>query len=165
MKTTKKDKTGMAKKNNTKWIIGGIIIIGSVIAMTFLSLGENLVYFYTPSEAIAKEAELEGVNIKVGGMVKDGTVKWKADQLSLKFIMSDNKGHDIAVQHKGTPPDMFKEGQGVVVEGRLTNNGTTMISRNLMVKHSEEYKKPEDHRNMDRELLQKSLFKNETSGK
>jgi cytochrome c-type biogenesis protein CcmE len=154
----------MAKKNNTKWVIGGIIIIGSVIAMTFLSLGDNLIYFYTPAEAIAKAEELGSTNIKVGGMVKAGTVKWKPEQLSLNFIMSDMKGSEIAVQHTGTPPDMFKEGQGVVVEGRVTNAGKMMISRNLMVKHSEEYKEQGDKRNMDSELLQKSLFKNETTG-
>jgi cytochrome c-type biogenesis protein CcmE len=152
----------MAKKSNKKWVVGGSIIIAAVIAMTFLNLGDNLVYFYTPVEAVAKAAELEGQNIKVGGMVKEDTVQWEAEQLSLKFVMTDMQGNEINVSHKGTPPDMFKQGQGVVVEGRLANNGKDMISRNLMVKHSEEYKKPDATHSMDKELLQKSLFKGQT---
>ena len=153
----------MAKKSNKKWVIGGSVIVVAVIAMSFLNLGGNLVYFYTPIEATAKAAELEGQNIKVGGMVKTDTVQWEPEQLSLRFTMTDMNGHEINVAHKGTPPDMFKEGQGVVVEGRISGSGKDMVSHNLMVKHSEEYKKPDDPRNMDTQLLQKSIFKNESN--
>jgi len=155
----------MARKSNKKWVIGGTVIIIAIIASTFLNLGKNIIYFYTPSEAVAQANDLSEKTIKVGGMVKDGSVEWKAEQLSLKFVMTDMKGLDIAVQHKGTPPDMFKEGQGVVVEGRITDDGKNLISRNLMVKHSEEYKQPDGTMGMDRELLQKSLFKNEKTEK
>lgn len=150
-----------AKKNKFRWILGGAIVCIAIVAMSFLNLGDSLVYFYTPSEAIAKSAELGDKNIKVGGMVQAGTVDWKADDLKLSFLMSDNKGNDINVVHTGTPPDMFKEGQGVVVEGRLTDSGKKMISHNLLVKHSEEYQKPGDHSTMNKALLEKSLFKNE----
>ena len=150
----------MAKKRNVRWIIGGIIIAGAVVGISLLSLGDNLVYFYTPAEAYAKAADLSGQTVKVGGMVQPGTVKWQADQLSLDFVMTDLKGHEIKVHHNGTPPDMFKEGQGVVVEGRLEDGGKSLVSRNLLVKHSEEYKKAgSDHSSMDKELLERSLFK------
>lgn len=147
------------KKKSMKWVIGGTVIGLAVIGVSFLNLGDNLVYFYTPGEAYAKGTELDGMNIKVGGMVKAGSVKWTAETLSLNFTMSDLEGHDINVHHTGTPPDMFKENQGVVVEGRLGDSGKTMVSRNLLVKHSEEYKKPDDHTKMDKMLLEKSLFK------
>ena len=153
----------MANKSNKKWVVGGGVIITAVIAMSFLNLGDNLVYFYTPMEAVAKASELEGQNIKVGGMVKTDTVKWVPEHLSLSFIMTDMNGNEINVAHKGTPPDMFKEGQGVVVEGRLANSGKDMVSHNLMVKHSEEYKSPEDPRSMDHKLLQQSIFKGQES--
>lgn len=149
----------MAKKSSMKWIIGGGVIAAAVVSVSFLNLGDNLVYFYTPGEAYAKAAELDGKNVKVGGMVKGGTVQWVPEQLSLAFVMTDTEGNDIRVQHVGTPPDMFKENSGVVVEGRLTDSGKLMISKNLMVKHSEEYKKPGDHSTMDKALLEKSLFK------
>lgn len=148
------------QKKSLKWVIGGTVIVGAIVGMSFLTLNENLVYFFTPSEAFAKASELDGQVIKVGGMIKGGSVQWKPETLSLNFVISDLKGHEIAVAHTGTPPDMFKENQGVVVEGRLTEGGKAMISRNLMVKHSEEYKRPgSEHGSMDKELLERSLFK------
>ena len=148
------------KKGTVKWVVGGILILGAIIGMSFLTLNNNLVYFFTPGEAVAKATELEGQNIKVGGMIKGGSIEWKPETLSLKFVITDLKGHEIAVAHSGTPPDMFKENQGVVVEGRITDSGKSMISRNLMVKHSEDYKKPgSEHGTMDKELLERSLFK------
>jgi cytochrome c-type biogenesis protein CcmE len=152
----------MAKKSKVRWIVGGTVIAGAVVAMSFLNLGDNLIYFYTPSEAIANAAELSDQTVKVGGMVQPGSVTWKAEDLDLKFTMTDMKGNDIAVTHRGTPPDMFKEGQGVVVEGRLADGGKLMVSRNLLVKHSEEYKKPDDHTKMDHMLLEQSIIKNES---
>ena len=149
----------MARKGNKKWLIGGLIIAAAIITISFASLQENLVYFYTPSEAVAKAAELSSQTIKVGGMVKPDSVMWVAEQLSLNFVVTDLAGHEIDVKHKGTPPDMFKAGQGVVVEGRIDHAGKEMISKNLMVKHSEEYKKPDDHSTMNKALLEKSLFK------
>jgi cytochrome c-type biogenesis protein CcmE len=151
----------VAKKGKTRWIIGGTVIALAVVGIAVNNMvGQNLVYFYTPSEAYAKSAELDGQTVKVGGMVKQGTVKWQPEQLALSFTMTDLQGHDIDVKHNGTPPDMFKEGQGVVVEGRLENGGKNMVSHNLLVKHSEEYKGPgKDHATMDKALLEKSLFK------
>lgn len=149
------------KASRKRWLVGGAVIAASVVGLSFLSLGDNLVYFYTPQEAYAKGADLEGQLVKVGGMVKAGTVEWKPETVSLAFVMTDFQGHEIAVRHTGSPPDMFKENQGVVVEGRLQEGGKTMASRNLMVKHSEEYKKPGDHSTMDKALLEKSLFKDD----
>lgn len=153
------------KKKSVKWVVGGIVIAVAVISISFMNLGDNLVYFYTPGEAYAKAVELGGKNVKVGGMIKPGTVEWKPEQLSLKFTMTDLEDHEIVVSHTGTPPDMFKEGQGVVVEGRLEDNGKAMLSKNLMVKHSEEYKETGDHRSMDKALLERSLFKGQQEGK
>jgi cytochrome c-type biogenesis protein CcmE len=155
----------MAKKSKVRWIVGGAVIAGAIVAISFLNLGDNLIYFYTPSEAIAKAADLSDQTVKVGGMVLPGSVKWHAEDLDLKFTIGDMKGNDIAVSHRGTPPDMFKEGQGVVVEGRITDGGKAMISRNLLVKHSEEYKKPDDHTKMDHMLLEQSIIKNEKTDK
>lgn len=149
----------MANKGNTKWVIGGLIICAAVLTVSFTSLQGNLVYFYTPSEAVANAADLSSQTIKVGGLVKPQSVKWVAEKLSLNFVVTDPTGNDIEVKHTGTPPDMFKEGAGVVVEGRIDQTGKVMISKSLMVKHSEEYKKPDDYTTMNKELLEKSLFK------
>lgn len=150
----------MKKGLPLKWIIGvGVLLVGG-IAVSNLQFGDNVVYFYTPQEAFAKAAEVNTKTIKVGGMVKHGTVQWKAEDVALNFIMTDMQGVEIEVSHKGTPPDMFKEDAGVVVEGRIQPDGKKMVSQKLMVKHSEEYKKPDAQHSVDKELLEKSMFKN-----
>ena len=147
------------KKIPMKWLIGVFVIAVAALAFGNLQFGDNALYFYTPDEAMAKSNDLSEKNIQVGGMVKAGSVEWKPEELQLNFVVSDLKGHEINVSHKGNPPDMFKEMSGVVVEGRLAADGKTMVSKRLMVKHSEEYKKPDQHHSMDKELLEKSIFK------
>ncbi len=170
--TVNKSRNGKRKKS-LKWWLGGAVIGAAIVALVSVQLGNNAVYFYTPDEAVAKAADLTGKTVRVGGMVTPGSVVWKASDLELKFNMSDLKGHDIAVQHRGAPPDMFKEGQGVVVEGTILGAiqpvaagmpalPLQMNSRKLMVKHSEEYKKPGDHsQGVDKALLEKSIFKDQ----
>jgi cytochrome c-type biogenesis protein CcmE len=142
-----------------KWIVGGGVILVAALAVTNLNFGDNVVYFYTPDEAQAKAAEIDTKTIKVGGMVKAGTVVWKAEELFLEFVISDLKGHEIKIAHKGNPPDMFKENSGVVVEGHISKDGTAMVSQKLMVKHSEEYKAPDATHSTDKQLIEKSMFK------
>ena len=150
-------RTGRARQQ--RWLIGGVVIAATIIAISFLSLDSYTVYFYTPSEASAKAPDLTGKVIKVGGMVKPGSLSWKPEDLSLQFVLTDLDGHEIAIQHHGTPPDMFKENSGVVVEGRINENGHQFVAQTLMVKHSEEYKPPEMGHSIDKILLEKSIFK------
>ncbi len=150
----------MKKGLPLKWIIGGAVLVLAIIAASSLKFGEgSVVYFYTPDEAFAKAAELDNKIIKVGGMVKAGSVMWKAEDVHLSFVMTDMKGVDIQVEHNGVPPDMFKENSGVVVEGRITPNGQSMTAQKLMVKHSEEYKAPDAQHSANKEMLEKSIFK------
>lgn len=153
----------MASKQRSKrirWITIGTVVAAAVVGISLLNIGDDIVFFLTPAEARAQASDLDGKLIRVGGMVKPGSVQWEAESLSLKFVMSDLKEIEIAVNHVGTPPDLFKEGAGVVVEGRIDQAGGLMQSQNLMVKHSEEYKKPDStHHSIDRALLEQSLFK------
>lgn len=142
-----------------KWVIGGGVLLVAGLAISNLKFGDNVVYFYTPDEAMAKAAEIDAKTIKVGGMVKAGSVVWKAEDLALDFVVTDMKGHEIKVAHKGNPPDMFKEMSGVVVEGHISKDGNSMVSQKLMVKHSEEYKKPDAEHSVDKKLLEESMFK------
>ncbi len=151
------------KKSNLKWFVGGGVILLAVLIISSLNFGDNVVYFYTPAEVVEKAPEIQFNTIKVGGMVKAGSINWDPENLKLSFILSNLKGIDIEVNHSGTPPDMFKENQGVVVEGKLDNaEASSMTSKKLMVKHSEEYKIPEEHaKSKEKELLEKSIFKDE----
>ncbi|MCX6118969.1 MAG: cytochrome c maturation protein CcmE [Proteobacteria bacterium] len=151
-----------SRATSTKWMIGIAVIAGAIVAVAMTQINANTVYFYTPEEVSAKSQELSSKVIKVGGMVIAGSVDWKAEDLDLSFTMTDLKNHEIRVNHKGTPPDMFKEGQGVVVEGTISADGKSMKSRKLLVKHSEEYKKQGDHsQGVSKELLEKSMFKDQ----
>ncbi len=142
-----------------KWLVGGGILVITSLAITNLKFGDNVVYFYTPDEAQAKAKDIDTKTIKVGGMVKAGSVVWKPEDLALDFVISDLKGHEIKVAHKGNPPDMFKENSGVVVEGHIAADGASMVSQKLMVKHSEEYKKPDGTHSVDKQLIESSMFK------
>lgn len=142
----------------TKWIIGALVIVAVIIALSLLELGDNIVYFYTPQEVFAAELDVRGKNIKIGGMVKVGSVSKDITNMQLQFTMTDFKGHDIVVHHRGTPPDLFKEGQGVVAEGYFDVQKQSMQAHTLMVKHSEEYRVPHDHAVQDKELLIKSIL-------
>ena len=126
----------------TKW--GALAAVGVlVIAFGWLIYGgldSNVVYFLTPKELLAKGAEGYDKPMRLGGQVKPGSVVWDEQKLDLRFAVTDGTG-EIAVQSKGAPPQMFKDGQGVVVEGRYGPDGV-FKSTSVMVKHSNEYKAP-----------------------
>lgn len=134
----------MAKKKGPSigLILTLLVVLGGFGYLIYGGLDDNLVYFLTPSELMAKGDSAHGKPVRLGGMVVPGTVKWDAKTIDLRFTLSDNKGK-IDVHSKKAPPQMFREGQGVVVEGRLANNGV-FESTSLMVKHSNEYKAPHD---------------------
>lgn len=149
------------QKSYLKWIIGFGVIALTILSVTMLNFGDSMVYFYTPKEVVTKKNEMLNKPLMIGAMVKQGTVSWVPEDLQLDFTLTDFKGHEIPVKHKGVKPDMFKENTGVVVEGRFNPDGTIFSAKKLIVKHSEEYKIPEKGNSIDKELLEKSIFKNQ----
>ncbi|MFN4070963.1 MAG: cytochrome c maturation protein CcmE [Thermus caldifontis] len=122
-----------------KYLIGLLLILGALAYLIFGGLGQNLVYFLTPSEYLQDQARYQNRPVRLGGLVKEGTVRYDKDRLELRFILTDGAA-EVPVVHKGTPPGMFKEGQGVVVEGRFGEG--VFHGTNLLVKHSETYQAP-----------------------
>ena len=110
----------------------GFILVGG--------LDDNIVYFVTPTELHAKGAEAYDAPVRLGGQVLPGSVTWNADALDLRFRMTDG-AREVEVHSSGAPPQMFRDGIGVIVEGRMTSAGV-FESDNLMVKHSNEYRAP-----------------------
>lgn len=103
-------------------------------------LDENIVYFVTPSELEDRGASAHEAPVRLGGQVEPGSVHWDAEALDLRFRLTD--GHaTVDVHATGAPPQMFRDGIGVIVEGRLTRAGV-FESTSLMVKHSNEYRAP-----------------------
>lgn len=122
------------------WIFGGAAVIVAVFAwLLFGGLQKNVVFFLTPRELLAKGAEGVGVPVRLGGQVKPGTLKWDAKALDLRFTVTDGV-REMQVHSTGAPPQMFREGMGVIVEGRVV--GGVFEATNLMVKHSNEYRAP-----------------------
>ncbi|MCS7217977.1 MAG: cytochrome c maturation protein CcmE [Thermus sp.] len=123
----------------TKYVLGVLLILGALGYMVFGGLGRNLVYFLTPSEYLQDQSRYQNRPVRLGGLVKEGTVRYDKDRLELRFTLTDGVA-EVPVVHRGTPPGMFKEGQGVVVEGRFREG--VFQGSNLLVKHSESYQAP-----------------------
>lgn len=120
--------------------IGAIAIAAG--ALTFVSmgdLGENLVYYWSPTELRAAP-NAQDATVRLGGMVVPGSVKWDKEVGHATFTVTDGQ-NEVVVECDGNPPQMFREGIGVVVEGQLHADGLFHTSR-VMVKHSNEYEAP-----------------------
>lgn len=118
----------------------GALVFASVAlgAISMGNMGENLVYYWDVSELVENRGKAVGATIRLGGLVEEGSVEWDNATSSLSFRMTDGS-QDVLVNATGAPPQMFREGIGVVVEGTMTDAGTFESDR-LMVKHSNEYK-------------------------
>ncbi len=139
------------KKNKLGLLAGAVVIAAGIGYLMFGQIGDNLVYFLTPGELLAKGPDVVDRPLRLGGQVAPGTVQWDAQTLDLQFVLQDSDG-EIKVHARKAPPQMFREGMGVVVEGRYTAAGV-FESTNLMVKHSNEYRAP-DHGEKPQEMYQ-----------
>ena len=123
--------------------------------------GGMSVTFHTPEEVYRDPAAFAGRTFRVSGLVLGGTRSWDARARLLTFRMTDLQDHEFLVSYRGMPPDLFKEGQGVIVEGALTGDLTSpypLQASQLMVKHSEVYDTQRDHTNLREARLASSLF-------
>lgn len=119
-----------------------IVVLSSFGYLVYGGIGENLVYFVTPGELLAKGTEAYDRPARLGGQVMPGTMQWDAAAVDLRFTIQDENGK-VVVRSDKAPPAMFREGQGVIVEGKLNRDGVFEAS-SVMVKHSNEYRPPED---------------------
>jgi cytochrome c-type biogenesis protein CcmE len=124
-----------------KWAIAGTAAIIAVFGwMLYGGLDKNVVFFLTPKELLAKGVEGYDVPVRLGGQVKPGSVKWNDQTLELRFTVVDGIA-EVPVHSKGSPPQMFRDGMGVVLEGRFGRD-SIFDATSLMVKHSNEYRAP-----------------------
>ncbi len=142
------------KKRRLKYLLAGGIVVAALVGMIYSGVQESMVYFYTPSELVQKKDAVQGKSLRVGGMVVERSIRWDPQTLLLTFQLTDGQG-TVFVRHKGTAPDLFKEGAGAVVEGTWTPEGY-FRSSNIMAKHSEEYKPPAHPETLE---SKKELFK------
>lgn len=126
-----------------KWLAGATLaaMLAGFGYLAYGGIGENIVYFLTPGELVRKGEKAVERPVRLGGQVVPGSVVWNADALDLRFQVTDGQGTTVAVHSRGAPPQMFRAGIGVVVEGTYRRSGV-FESENLMVKHSNEYRAP-----------------------
>lgn len=118
-----------------------IVIATSIAAaLVFFALRENMNLFYPPADIAEGKAPI-GTNIRAGGMVKEGSVVKAGDSLKVDFVVTDYAA-DLAVTYTGILPDLFEEGQGVVVAGKLDATGL-FVAHEVLAKHDENYMPPE----------------------
>lgn len=134
---------------------GVVAIALSVLA--FGDVGENLVYYWSPTELQEAGPDAVGASIRLGGLVEQDSVSRSEDGLTLEFTVTDGTSQ-VDVRTTAVPPAMFREGIGVVLEGTLREDGQFATSR-LMVKHDNEYQAPDvdDQRGME-ELIESMQF-------
>ena len=141
--------------------VAAVAISAAVLAfLAFGGIGENLVYYWSPSELEDAGNEAIGATIRLGGLVEPGTVERSPDGLTTKFAVTDG-GASVPIVTKSVPPAMFREGVGVVVEGTVRKDGSFETNR-LLVKHDNQYRAPEDFHAEDMKELMKSLQFEET---
>lgn len=119
-----------------------LIVLGvaAAAALTLNAFRGNLVYFYSPSQ-LATVEKVHERNLRLGGLVEEGSVRRDADGLTVHFKVTDTV-QTTDVVYKGFLPDLFREGQGVVTEGRLNSDGV-FIAQEVLAKHDETYMPPE----------------------
>jgi cytochrome c-type biogenesis protein CcmE len=122
------------------FIAAGVAALGVAVALVLSAFEENLVFFFTPSQVIAKEAP-QGRTFRVGGMVEQGSVKRAPDGVTVNFVVTDTV-KSLPVVYKGILPDLFREGKGVVTQGSLTPEGV-FVAKEVLAKHDENYMPPE----------------------
>lgn len=117
---------------------------GGLAVIAYGSLGENLVYYWSPGEMVTQGERAYDATVRLGGVVRPGSVEWNAEHTELAFLVSDDHKLDspvVRVVSREVPPQMFREGIGVVVEGSYHRDGVFRSNR-LMVNHSNEYRAP-----------------------
>ena len=121
-------------------IVFGLALLGTASWLVLSAFNENLVFFYSPSQVVNNEAP-RGKAFRVGGLVEPGSVKRQADGVTVQFNVTDT-AKTIPVSYKGILPDLFKEGKGVVAQGKLNADGS-FTAHEVLAKHDENYMPPE----------------------
>ncbi len=128
------------KRRRLIFLLSGMAVLGLAALLMLNAVDDSLVFFYTPSELAKKDVEA-GRRFRLGGLVEEGSVSRADDGLTTNFTVTD-LSETIPVSYRGMLPDLFREGQGVVAEGKLNGAGVFVASE-VLAKHDENYMPPE----------------------
>ncbi len=121
-------------------VASGIAAIAAAGVLVLGAFQQNLVFFFTPTQVAANEAPT-GRSFRIGGLVENGSVKRKPDGVTVQFTVTDTV-KNVPVEYRGPLPDLFREGKGVVSQGRLGTDGVFRADE-VLAKHDENYMPPE----------------------
>jgi len=132
----------MTPKRKQRLMVVTFILVGVSVAvgLTLFALNQNINLFYSPSQIMAGEAPPD-TRIRVGGMVVDGSVQRDPDSLFVRFDVTDYE-ETVSIEYSGILPDLFREGQGIVAQGTLNEQGV-FTATEVLAKHDENYMPPE----------------------
>ena len=128
------------KKRRLYLLLGGMSSLGLAVCLVIFAFQDNLVFFYSPTE-ISKERVSSDQRIRVGGLVEEGSVISEGDGLTTRFRITD-LSQTLSITYTGILPSLFREGQGVIVQGYLQNS-TNFVADEVLAKHDENYMPPE----------------------
>ena len=121
-------------------IAAGLAAIAIAIGLVLNAFRSNLVFFFTPTQVVAHEAPM-GRSFRIGGLVREGSLQRQADGVSVRFVVTDTS-QSIPIVYRGILPDLFREGKGVVAQGKLGSDGVFNADQ-VLAKHDENYMPPE----------------------
>ena len=127
------------KQQRASLLVSGLALLGLAAGLVLYALNDSIVFFYTPSEALARHVA-EGQRFRLGGLVEKGSVRHDSND-AVTFTVTD-KDRAMAVSYQGQLPDLFREGQGIIARGRLGPDGT-FVAEEVLAKHDENYMPPE----------------------
>jgi len=125
------------KQRRMSFILAGLATIGIAAALVLTAFEDSIVYFHSPTDIATRSDLRKDRRLRIGGLVKPGSWKRGSDGLTHQFFVTDT-AHDIRVAYKGIMPDLFREGQGVVMEGKLMPDGS-FRAEEVLAKHDENY--------------------------
>lgn len=129
-----------ARHKRIALIVGGLAVLGIVAALVLNAFNSNLVFFLSPTEVAAGKAPVDRT-FRVGGLVEVGSVQRQPDGVTVRFVVTDT-AKTLPVLYKGILPDLFREGKGVVAQGKIGPDGL-FVAAEVLAKHDENYMPPE----------------------
>ena len=127
------------RKKHMLILLAVVAGVGIAVGLALYALRQNINLFYTPTQLVQHEAP-EGQRIQAGGLVMKGSLKRSPDSLAVRFTITDLK-NQVDVTYTGILPDLFREGQGVVANGRMENG--VVVADEILAKHDEKYMPPQ----------------------
>ena len=129
-------------------IVAGLVVLGIAATLVLNALNSNIALYISPTDVAAGKAP-QGKAFRIGGMVKEGSVKREADGVTVNFVVTDTE-KDLLVAYKGILPDLFREFQEhlaarltIAAQGKLADGGTRFVASEVLAKHDENYMPPE----------------------